>query len=259
MTLTRQPACSRHDMSMFDEPSQARDETTERVIAGQRLIDELRDRDVTARLLGGVGVTLHCSGSAGTTPHRAIGDLDAVVSKSDARPLARALPELGYAAEPRFNAMHGSRRLIFHGPAGKLDVFVESFRMCHELRLGDRLHLDYPTITVSDLLMTKLQIVELNAKDVQDACLLLAEHELGEGPGDHIDVTHLSELVGHDWGLWRTTTATLENLAQHGPTGRATAEQLCALLHAAPKSRAFRLRARIGERVQWYELPDDLG
>jgi hypothetical protein len=244
---------------MLSEPSNAVDRTTERIKAGERLIDDLRDRGVAARLLGGVGVALHCRGLVGTVPHRTIGDLDGVVSKAGARRLASALPELGYAAEPRFNAMHGNRRLIFHGPTGKLDVFVESFRMCHELRLGDRLHLDYPTITVSDLLMTKLQIVELNAKDAQDASLLLAEHELGEGPGEHIDVTYISGLVGNDWGLWRTTVGTLEKLAECSSAGRDTAEQLCTVLREAPKSRAFRLRARVGERVQWYELPDDLG
>jgi hypothetical protein len=240
-------------------PPDGTDPTTDRISAGQRLIDELRERGLAARLLGGVGVTLHCLGGVGSAPHREIADLDVVVAKSDARTLAKTLPELGYAAELRFNAIHGSHRLIFHGPGGKLDVFVGSFRMCHELRLGDRLHLDYPTIPVSDLLMTKLQIVELNAKDVQDASLLLAEHELGEGPGDHIDVSYLSGLVGHDWGLWRTTIGTLETLIQHGTAGHDTARQLRAVLLDTPKSRAFRLRARVGERVQWYELPDDVG
>jgi hypothetical protein len=259
MTATRQSEHSRKDAEMLNEPRNGASLTTERIVAGQRLIDDLRDRGVTARLLGGVGVSLHCRGAAGTDPHREIGDLDAVVSKADARALAKALPELGYAAEARFNAMHGGHRLIFHGPTGKLDVFVEAFRMCHELRLGDRLDLDYPTITVSDLLITKLQIVELNAKDVQDASLLLAEHDLGEGPGDHIDVKYLSRLVGHDWGLWRTTIGTLETLAQRGAAGRATAERLRTVLREAPKSRAFRLRARVGERVQWYDLPDDRG
>jgi len=191
-------------------------------------------------------------------PYRAIGDLDILVKGNDARQLARALPGLGYEADQRFNAVHGRTRLIFHGQAGKLDVFVETFTMCHELRLGERLALDSPTLTVSDLLMTKLQVVQLNAKDRQDASALLEEHEIADGPGDHIDKAYLTGLVSQDWGLWRTTTITLKRLVEDEPAARNSAAELLDAFVEVPKSLGFRLRARVGDRVQWYELPDDL-
>src|SRR6202030_4206358 len=121
------------------------------------------------RLLGGAAIILHSGGR----PHRELGDLDAATRRSDGRALAGALATVGYEAEPRFNALHGDRRLIFHGPHGKLDVFVEVFEMCQRIELGPRLPLDSPTLPVSDLLLTKLQVVELNAKDADDAALLL--------------------------------------------------------------------------------------
>jgi hypothetical protein len=232
--------------------------TTERIAAAQELIDELRERDIEARLLGGVAIALHCPGLIDDAGHREIGDIDIIVPKGDARALAKALPELEYEPDRRFNAVHGSRRLIFEGPSGKLDVFIESFSMCHELKLAHRVELDYPTVSVSDLLMTKLQIVELNAKDAHDLAVLLTEHELGSGPGDHIDSSYLAELTGSDWGLWRTTTGTLETIAEQSEAASPTAKALHELLMSSPKTRSFRLRARVGERVQWYELPDDL-
>src|SRR5712692_1732460 len=204
------------------------------------------------RLLGGAAIVLHTSGAA----HREIADLDSATRRSDTRRLAAALVGRGYEPEARFNALHGERRLIFYGPAGKLDVFVDSFEMCHRIELASRLDLDTPTLTVSDLLLTKLQVVELNAKDAHDAALLLREHELGSGAGDHLDVEYLARLVGDDWGLWRTISGTLQRVAEFEPEVAPKARKPSDALDEAPKSRRFQLRARIGERKRWYELPD---
>jgi hypothetical protein len=147
--------------------------------------------------------------------------------------------------------------MIFRGPLGKLDVFVGRFSMCHALEIDDRLELDYPALTATDLLLTKLQIVELNAKDAHDAAVLLAEHPIAEGDGDHNDVAYISRLTGDDWGLWRTVTSTLEQLADLDPSVAGQCRALHEAVEAAPKTRRFKLRARVGERVRWYELPEE--
>jgi hypothetical protein len=149
--------------------------------------------------------------------------------------------------------------MIFSGPAGKLDVFVDTFEMCHVIDLRERLSLDRRTLTVSDLVLTKLQIVELNAKDAQDVRALLAEHQLGEGHGDHVDVAYLSSLVAGDWPLWRTLTGTLRELATLEPVVAGPAGELIAAFEDVPKSRGWRIRARLGEHRRWYELPDEVG
>jgi len=227
----------------------------ELVREGRTLVEEA-DRDgLVLRLLGGAAIVLHTSGSV----HREIADLDAATRGADARRLAETLNRCGYHAEARFNALHGHKRMIFHGPSGKLDVFVDTFEMCHRIDLRPRLELDSPTLTVSDLLLTKLQIVELNAKDAHDVFLLLEHHELAEGNGDHVDVAYLARLAGDDWGLWRTTTRTLNRVAEDEPAVAAKARALRQALDDAPKSGRFRLRARVGERKRWYELPEDLG
>jgi hypothetical protein len=224
------------------------------VAEGVALVESAQREGATLRLLGGTAVVVHSSG----VPYREIGDLDAVTGRRDVKRLTAVLQERGYEAETRFNAMHGDRRLIFHGPAGKLDVFVDRFEMCHRLELGSRLALDSPTIPVTDLLVTKLQVVELNEKDARDIAELLRHHELGAGEGDHFDAERLGALVGDDWGLWRTLTGTLARLPALVPDVGEQAAAVRRALDDAPKGRRWRMRARVGERKRWYELPEDL-
>jgi hypothetical protein len=224
------------------------------VAEGVALVEGAEREGATLRLLGGAAVVVHSSG----VPYREIGDLDAVVGRKDVQRLRAVLRERGYQAETRFNALHGDRRLIFYGPLGKLDVFVERFEMCHRLELGPRLALDSPTIPVTDLLVTKLQVVELNEKDARDLAELLRHHALDAGDGDHFDTAYLGALVGDDWGLWRTLTGTLDRLPALVPDVGEQATAVRRALDDAPKGRRWRMRARVGERKRWYELPDDL-
>lgn len=218
------------------------------------IVDALDARGRDVRILGGVAVLLH-TGSG----HREPEDIDLVTTRPDVAPLAEVLGERGYEANTRFNAMHGDTRNIFHGPEGKLDVFIGDFSMCHRLDLSGRLDVDRPTIPVADLLLTKLQIVELTAKDIADLRALVAAHELAEGPGDAIDLTRVAEVLCDDWGYWRTATETLERLAAAAPELAPKTEAIRARIDAAPKSRRYKLRARIGERRRWYELPEVVG
>jgi hypothetical protein len=233
--------------------------TADLVEEGVAVVTAAGERGAVVRLLGGAGVILHCKSTVAEGVHREIGDLDAATTRRHAKGVAASLLARGYTPETRFNALHGERRMIFHGPAGKLDLFVDVFEMCHRIDLAARLELDDPTLTASDLLLTKLQVVELNAKDASDAALLLREHELASGDGDWIDVDYLGRLAGDDWGLWRTATLTLARLAELEPDVADQANALRAALEDAPKTRRFRLRARVGERKRWYEIPDEVG
>jgi len=234
------------------------------VAEGVALVEQAEAAGATLRLLGGAAIVVHGSGVA----HRELGDLDAVTRKGHVRPLSAVLQERGYEAETRFNALHGDRRLIFHGPAGKLDVFVDTFEMCHRIELGTRLVHDAPTIPVADLLATKLQIVELNAKDRSDLYALLRGCELGAGDPARIDPARVADLTAGDWGLHHTFELNLGRLieglaAQAAPDEdrariAAGIEAIVAAMEDAPKSRGWKLRAKIGERRRWYDDPEEV-
>ncbi len=228
--------------------------------AALKLIDRARAEGIEARLIGGLAILHHDPALRDRGGSRPINDIDLMVPSGQHRLLARLLVDAGYAAEERFNALNGHRRMVFHGPDWDLDVLVGIFEMCHRIDMSSRFELDYPTLPVTDLLLTKLQIVKLNAKDVGDIVDLVAAHGLDEGPGDHVDLVHLRSLVRDDWGLWRTITGTVQTVkATASPA--AVSERLGALLtalHEAPKSTRWKLRARVGDRVAWYVLPDEV-
>jgi hypothetical protein len=223
----------------------------------QRLATVTREGGVTLRFLGGVAVAVHCGRE--NEPHRAFSDLDAVVRRGQRATLIAVLEQSGYTADERFNAFNGASRLIFYGPAGKLDVFVDAFEMCHRIALADRLDADDPTLTVADLILTKLQVVELTDKDVQDLELLLRAHGLGHGPGDHVDVEYLGRALGRDWGLWRTATGSLAALRRERPGLDGEITALEAAIGGSERTLGFKLRGLVGERKRWYELPEEVG
>ena len=146
----------------------------------ERVVDGLAARGVVARLLGGAGVAAHQHGPVPAVLQRAFADIDLVTGRKSGRALADGLAALGYAANDRFNALHGARRLLFYDTVNQrqLDVFVGEFAMCHRLGLDHRLNQHPRALAPADLLLTKLQIVEINRKDVVDAVRLLLAHEV---------------------------------------------------------------------------------
>jgi hypothetical protein len=203
---------------------------------------------------------------------RSYADIDIIIGRKQGREAKRALLELGYAPNDRFNALHGDRRLLFYDePNGRqLDVFVGVFSMCHTLDLSGRLALLPDTLCAADLLLTKLQIVEINTKDLADAAQLLRDHELGgaEIPGrDDLSLARLCAVTSADWGWHTTLSDNLAKLAAFADgalaepdrgavTGRAGAIQQA--MDRAGKSLRWKARARLGRRSPWYELPEEV-
>lgn len=225
---------------------------------------------VRARLLGGCGVALHAHGEIPAALKRTYGDLDYVVGRSYGPVFRRLLESSGYEPNARFNALHGHRRLLHYDPLNErqIDTFVGDFAMCHALELRDRLPPVGLSLAPVDLLLTKLQIVEVNDKDLTDVLVLLGEHAVGVGP-EGIDPGRLGALVGHDWGWYATLSANLEKLAERNrtlagiePDHRARLAlrigEVQAVVDGAPRSVRWRARAAVGRRIPWYELPEEV-
>jgi hypothetical protein len=224
---------------------------------------------VPLRLLGGVAVRLRSSDGLPASLTREYKDLDFATTKKGAGDASKLLREAGYDPHVAFNAMNAKERMLFYDDPNRrqVDLFVGSFRMCHEIPLDRRLDVDRGTVPLAELLLTKLQIVELNEKDVRDTVLLFHEHDVTPDD-DGVNGPRVAELCGNDWGLWRTITANLDNVRAHVDRYALTDEErgrverrldiLQATIEEAPKSRAWRLRAKVGERVRWYEVPEEV-
>jgi len=235
-----------------------------------RIVGVAADRGLTVRLIGGTAVARHSHGEQPAALRRTCADIDVVVRRADQRKLRSLLEAGGYEPDQGFNAVHGARRLLYYDrPNGRqLDVFVGEFRMCHQLDLDNRLTLDPVTLTPADLLLTKLQVVEVNAKDLTDAASLMLWHEIGdERSGDVIGIDRLIDVTSRDWGWFITFTenlAKVEHAVPELPDPEAAlvstaARQIGQALAQAPKSVRWRARARIGRHVPWYELPEEVG
>jgi hypothetical protein len=237
----------------------------------ERIITESERQGILLRLVGGLAIYL-TSPKAAEHPRlkRSYADLDVVGLQTSVRKIKELFIGLGYQPDQRFNALHGSSRLIFYDLSHHrhVDVFLDYFRMCHTLDLRQRLLAGRLTIPLVDLLVTKLQVRQLNAKDVQDILAILLDHELSnEEQENRIDLSYLCKLTSCDWGLYTSVSDSLRQVCEtmsdflQGEDQRQVLEKIGDILQAmqnVPKSTRWKLRAIIGRRVEWFDLPDEV-
>jgi hypothetical protein len=239
-----------------------------------RIIEAVEDAGALIRVLGSIGVALHCPDAKALLPsfERTYADIDFASYGRSAREVTGALGRLGYRPDREVSITSEGRRAIFDHPTSPrihIDVFFDELEFCHRIPLAGRLEVDRPTIPLAELLLSKLQIVKLNEKDVVDTILLLLDHELGAGDDDVIDVARVAELCAADWGLWRTLTMNLEKVqalaetypqldADQRERGVAATRALKRVIDEVPKPLAWRVRDRIGDRRQWWTDVDEV-
>lgn len=236
-----------------------------------RLVTIGRESNIPVRLLGGLAIELCRPPAQKPLFDRAYKDIDLMVGPKDGRQIRDLLSDEGYSPDQEFNALHGRDRLLFHDDANsrQLDVFVGKFAMCHTIPVRAPGVGPQNTIPLAELLLTKLQIIELNAKDQSDILNILFCHELSDHDDDGaINVDYVAGVCAIDWGLWRTCKLNVDRSGEAVAAADLTDEVrhtlmrrlngLWAGIDAAPKSRKWRLRDRVGDRVKWYEEPDDV-
>ena len=247
---------------------------------GRRLVDAARAEGLTLRLLGGLGVRQHCR--TVDLCARDYTDLDMVAPGREKRRLATLLERFGYAENYDVSTATAAAALQFvrpceHGdgpgtaPAhadDHIDVFLDTFRMDHDIALARRLRIEPYTVSLADLLLTKLQIFRLNEKDVRDIVTLLADAEVSddEAPGT-IDGRYIGELCGDDWGLFYDVATNLQRVDERVASYHLSDAQaarvrhgvlrLIAAIDGVPKSVRWRWRARLGTRKSWHNELDD--
>ena len=231
-----------------------------------RIADAAKKVGVKAKLLGGAGIHLHSPSAARPPLKRKYGDLDYAIPKKDRKAVLALFPSLGYEPNERFNLMNGDTRLYFYdaGHGRQVDIFVDVFKMSHVIDLRGRLGHDGPCASPADLLLSKLQIYEVNRKDLIDLIALLLDHEVGSGD-DAIDAAYIARVSADDWGMFRTLQLnidkllhTLEEMDVDRELVRARIKEVWSAVEAQPKPLRWRLRAQVGDRLQWYELPEEV-
>lgn len=252
----------------------AAQESSERTVTMEeevrRVVDAARDRGLHLRVIGGVAVKLHCPSAAHRSMVRTYGDVDFIGYRSQRTEVSRLMEDLGYEPNVRFNALQGHRRLLFDHPdlGYDADVMLDVFVMCHELNFIGRLERDEYTVPIEELLLSKMQVIEVNEKDLKDSYAMLYDHEIEEVDAlDSIDPRFIANLCSDDWGWYKTLTMNIDKFSELAPEyleekeREIVVERLSRLRRAIeelPKSMKWKMRAKIGEKKRWYDLPEDV-
>jgi hypothetical protein len=243
------------------------------LVEARKLAEGASEAGIPLRLLGGLAVRVLCPDFAPRL--RRDQDIDFGCLSKGRKKVEAYLEEAGCEPDRRFNSLNGDRQMYFNAPSGRpIDVMVDRLTMCHTLDFRPNFNTLPLTLDVVDLLLTKLQIVQLNEKDARDIFQLLSAFPVtGDSPGEgslEIDRDRFCKILGADWGWWRTVTDNLNRLpllasespnllpepATHDPLRNA--ERLAEIADACPKSMQWKMRSRVGDRVRWYELPEEV-
>ena len=222
---------------------------------------------VPLKLIGGAAICLHSESARRPPLKRKYGDLDFVTPAKRRGAVDRLLTTLGYQGELRFNTLNGDRRLLYLDPRNgrQVDIFVDVVRMSHVIDLRGRMDYGGPCLTPADLLLSKLQIYEINRKDLVDLVALLIDHPVADHDDEAINAAYVARLTADDWGLYRTlqlNTERLRDMVGEVPVDSTVVvkrlDELWRSIDAQPKSLRWKLRARVGDRMSWYELPEEV-
>lgn len=226
------------------------------------------EHDLPLRVLGGVAVAIRCPSSRKPPLQREYGDIDLATTTAAKKEVVRSIEFFGYTGDKEFNMLHGHRRLRFWDDRyhRQVDVFVDEANLCHQIDLKSRIEAAPVTLSLADLAVLKLQVVETNEKDYLDICAIFADYDLS-GDESGVNVTYIASLAASDWGLWRTLNLVAERCERYAADlpAFAAAElvvtrlaRLRKELDEIPKTRGWKLRSRIGDRKRWYELPEEV-
>ena len=237
----------------------------------ERIISTAESQDITLRLMGGTAFGIRCPSAKHRAVARTYPDIDLVGLKRQSRTIRGFFMSIGYEENKMFNALRGSTRLMFFDTPNKrrIDIFLDDFDMCHRIDLHDRLKIDSKTLSLADLLATKLQVVKTNEKDIKDMVALLLDHDVATSDEpEKVNGKRLAKLCAEDWGIYKTFTSVLAKILivmeqlDLTPDERKLVkdriERLSKMIEDEPKSMKWKMRARVGEKAMWYKLPDDL-
>ena len=253
-----------------------------------RIVDSANSKGVILRILGAIAIRLHSKGfedlhkrlgRLGADSGKSFTDIDLIGYSSQWGAIRKLMEkDLSFNISRQFLLLHGKDRLLYYHPQNlyHVDIFFDKLIFSHDIEFGKlgkgRLELDYPTITVTDLLLEKLQIHQINEKDIKDVIILLRAHELGHGDEDVINLDRLAEILGDDWGFWMDFRNNLSKTLSYAQRYRRESllseeeyrdveskiEKLVELLDSCPKTKKWMKRAKQGEKKKYWRDVEEL-
>ena len=239
-----------------------------------KIVEAAREKGIVLRIMGATAVRIHCPkfSHLHDALQREITDIDFVGYGKQNGNVLKLLDALGYVSDKRMRMFQFMGRYLFENPKNKrhIDVFFDKLEFCHTIDFKARLELDYPTISLSDILLQKMQIVQINEKDIKDTIVMLREHEIGTEDKETINSDYISDLLSKDWGFWYTVTTNLGKVRAFLPEYQELSaedrsdisskiDKLSEVIEKHEKSFGWKMRAKTGTRQRWYREVDETG
>lgn len=238
-----------------------------------QVVTEAKEKGVVLRLLGALAFQIHCLkfSSMYKVLKREISDVDFVGYSKQSDGIRNIFADLGYILDKHYAAFRSERDIFWDTKNSlKIDVFFDRLEMCHTIDLKGRLEVDFPTIPLADMLLEKMQIVQLNEKDVIDTLVLLREHEVGEVDDETVNHDYIASILSNDWGFYYTVTSNFMRMRDEFlPIYAVLTEEdkhiiqtrldtLLKKIEEKPKSFKWKMRSRVGTKKKWYNDVEDL-
>jgi len=256
------------------------------------IVEKAKDMGIVIRIIGALAVYIHSTHDA-----RAINIYEKIKRFGEDKPKFTDLDLVAYGKQRRHimqffektlnfkpnlmvNALSGGRRLIYFHPKDyyHVDVFFDKLEFSHDVYFGKkpgegRLELDYPTITLADMVLEKSQIHQINFKDIVDLTVLFAGHDVGSSQEKEIiDGKYIAKVLSEDWGFWYDATKNLKLVKEYATKflseGKLTkncydivtsrVDKLLNMIDEEPKSKKWQKRAKKGTSKPWYRNVEEL-
>jgi hypothetical protein len=264
------------------------------MVEARRIVDAGHERGLVLRLTGGLAVRHYAIDLE--FAERDYSDIDLIGLAAQAGEIGGLFDDLGYGENAAVaiatlgsqrqyyrrphsveSHAHMHKRSHFAPPVASLppldhvDVFLDWMKMDHEIDFRGRLDINTYAIDPADLFLSKLQIQKLNEKDAHDVITLCKDVYVDFEPHPGVlDLEHVAETCARDWGLYIDVMTNIDKVLDHladydlSPREAAriarTLELAQNMMTEHAKSMRWRLRARIGKRLRWYnEIEDQFG
>lgn len=239
-----------------------------------KIIYLAKEKGMELRLMGSIAFQVRCPNFSFL--FKKLGrdkfpDIDFVALSKQWSEIIQLIKDLGYIHDERRTYLH-PKRVIFYSQNedSKIEIFFDELQMCHTIDLRNRLIADHQTLPLADLLLQKMQIVEINKKDVIDTLVLLREHNVGETDNKTLNCDYIAKLLSDNWGFYYTVTANLKRIRDEFlPTFPALSkedievidsriEAILKRIEKAPKSLKWKIRSKIGTKKKWFNEVEEI-
>jgi hypothetical protein len=240
------------------------------------LVDVANRDDVPLRLIGGAAAEYHNHSKIPglTEPEKSrLKDVDMVTYRLNRVEVNKNFSDEGYVSDRYVMAYFGEERFLFRHPADKfkVDIFFENLRFNHLINLRPeqaqpRIELDYPTLTIADLILSKLQIHSIEEKDLRDLQILILEHPLVDSDiHESINITRIASVLADDWGFNYDAKLNLSKILISDNIDNNSVEDLkdkvakiITRIDSEPKSRKWEKRRLQGTAKRWWNEVEEL-